>query len=122
MDEGTSALDSVTASIIEKNILLDKDRTLVAVLHKFNETINWIIITNDMSEFDYPNNVQRIKMSFEEVKQRIQQYFDFTIQLENYWEISWELYRKPGYSIELCGKILWTWGEKGGKIQTEFYL
>lgn len=39
MDEGTSALDSVTASIIEKNILLDKDRTLVAVLHKFNETI-----------------------------------------------------------------------------------
>ena len=39
MDEGTSALDSVTASIVEKNILLDKDRTLVAVLHKFNETI-----------------------------------------------------------------------------------
>lgn len=61
---------------------------------KFNETINWIIITNDMSEFDYPNNVQRIQMSFEEVKQRIQQYFDFTIQLENYWEIS---FFKPAY-------------------------
>ena len=25
-------------------------------------------------------------------------------------------------TMNYAAKILWTWGEKGGKIQTEFYL
>lgn len=39
MDEGTSALDSLIALNIEKNILGNREKTVIAVLHKFNESI-----------------------------------------------------------------------------------
>ena len=40
MDESTSALDNITSSIIEKRILENKDKTVIAIIHRFNESIS----------------------------------------------------------------------------------
>lgn len=37
LDEGTSALDYDTSSIVERNLLDDEERTVIEVAHKFNE-------------------------------------------------------------------------------------
>lgn len=36
LDEGTSALDNKNAQLVEKNLLLDKQRTVIEVAHRFN--------------------------------------------------------------------------------------
>lgn len=40
MDESTSALDNITSSIIEKRILENKDKTVIAIIHRFNESMS----------------------------------------------------------------------------------
>lgn len=39
VDEGTSALDNITASMIERIILENQDKTVVSIVHRFNDTI-----------------------------------------------------------------------------------
>lgn len=39
MDESTSALDNLTAFNIEKQLLSDKSKTIISVIHRFNDTI-----------------------------------------------------------------------------------
>ena len=46
-----------------------------------NETINWIIFTDNDTEYKYPENVRRVSMSFSEIKEMIQKKFDFPICL-----------------------------------------
>lgn len=52
-----------------------------------NETIDWIIFTDIDDEFQYPGNVRRIRMSFPELKKRIQNKFDFLISLEKPYKL-----------------------------------
>lgn len=47
----------------------------------YNPSFNWILFTDDMTEFDYPENVQRVQMSFEEVVRLTQSKFEFKISL-----------------------------------------
>ena len=59
-----------------------------------NNTIDWILFTDDMREFTYPNNVKINYCSFENIKNRIQQNFDFNINIDSPWHLS--LF-KPAY-------------------------
>lgn len=47
-----------------------------------NETIHWIIFTDNDTEYKYPENVRRVSMSFSEIKEKIQKKFDFPICLK----------------------------------------
>ena len=60
----------------------------------YNETINWIIITNDETDFLYPKNVKRIISDFDNIKKIIQSKFDFDVKIDKYWDLS--LF-KPAY-------------------------
>lgn len=48
---------------------------------KYNPTINWLILTDDKTEYNYPQNVEVVYTTFEKLKQRIQNKFDFPICL-----------------------------------------
>lgn len=48
---------------------------------KYNPTIDWMIITDDETEFAYPPNVHVLYMSFAELKMHIQKKYDFHIEL-----------------------------------------
>lgn len=39
LDEGTSALDNIKAAEVEKNLLLDESKTVVSIVHRFNESM-----------------------------------------------------------------------------------
>ena len=39
MDEGTSALDNIKAAEVEKNLLLDETKTVISIVHRFNESM-----------------------------------------------------------------------------------
>ncbi|WP_026490882.1 MULTISPECIES: DUF6625 family protein [unclassified Butyrivibrio] len=52
-----------------------------------NDDIDWIIITDDDEEYDYPKNVKVYKSSFEELKKRIASMFDFEICLDRPWKL-----------------------------------
>ena len=49
---------------------------------KFNSDCDWIIFTDDYTEYDYPENVIVNYISFEEIKKIFQNKFDFKISLE----------------------------------------
>ena len=46
-----------------------------------NKGFEWIIFTNDKTEYSYPENVHCIDMSFEQCKELVQSRFDFEITL-----------------------------------------
>ena len=50
---------------------------------KYNDTVNWLIFTDDRSPYDYPRNVQVRYTTFDEMKTRIQALYDFTVCLDN---------------------------------------
>lgn len=47
-----------------------------------NPTVNWLIVTNDESIYDYPSNVKVVFSSFDNLRQKIQSLFPFQISLE----------------------------------------
>ena len=49
---------------------------------KYNDTIDWLIITDIQEKYDYPKNVKVINMSFENLREKIQSYFNFKISLD----------------------------------------
>lgn len=49
---------------------------------KYNPTFDWIIISDDMTSYEYPPNVHFIPMTFSECKHLIQSKFHFKICLE----------------------------------------
>lgn len=53
----------------------------------YNSTINWIILTNDKTEYALPPNVKVINMNLEEFKSNAQQKFDFPISLETPYKL-----------------------------------
>lgn len=49
---------------------------------KNNPTINWLILTDDRNEYNFPSNVKVSYTTFKELKDRIQQLFQFQISLD----------------------------------------
>lgn len=49
---------------------------------KNNPTIDWLIFTDDKTEYEYPENVKVFYDTFEGIKKRVQQNFDFQIVLD----------------------------------------
>ncbi len=47
----------------------------------YNSEFTWLVFTDDLSEYRYPQNVQRYEMTFEECRRKIQSRFDFRIAL-----------------------------------------
>lgn len=54
---------------------------------KANPTINWIIFTNDKTEYNYPENVKVYYCSFDDIRNRFQEHFDFPIVLDRGWKL-----------------------------------
>lgn len=48
----------------------------------YNKDFNWIVFTDNEDSFDWPSNVKKIQMTFEEIKSKIQDKFDFKISLD----------------------------------------
>lgn len=73
-----------------------------------NPTIDWLIFTDDRTEYDYPENVKVTYWSFEDMKKRAQSIFDFPISLERPYKLC---DYKPAYgemfAKELAGYDFW---------------
>lgn len=54
---------------------------------KYNQDFNWLIITDDHTPYDFPENVKVIYESFESIKSLIQSKFDFTISLTSPYKL-----------------------------------
>lgn len=52
-----------------------------------NPTINWMIFTDNEENYDYPDNVKRISMTFSQMQTRIQEKFDFPIVLHKPYKL-----------------------------------
>ena len=52
-----------------------------------NETIDWILITDDRTKYDYPDNVKVHYCSYDSIKKRIQDNFDFPIVISRPWKL-----------------------------------
>ena len=55
---------------------------------KANPTINWIIYTDDRTSYDYPENVKVIYTTYDEIKDRIQSFYDFDVSFERPWRLA----------------------------------
>lgn len=53
----------------------------------YNKSFNWLLFTDDNTDYDYPGNVERIKMSFEELKKIVQSKVDFPIELNKAYKL-----------------------------------
>ena len=73
-----------------------------------NPSIDWLIFTDDHTDFDYPDNVKVTYLSFEDMRRRAQAIFDFPISLERPYKLC---DFKPAYgeifADELKGYDFW---------------
>mgnify|MGYP000610979778 FL=1 len=73
-----------------------------------NPTIDWKILTDDRTPYEFPTNVHVKYCNYEEVKQRIKAWFDFETVIDRPWRLS--LF-KPAYgeifAEELSGYDFW---------------
>ena len=73
-----------------------------------NRTINWIILTDDHTQYNYPPNVKVIYSEFETIIKRINKMYDFDVLIDRPWRLS--LF-KPAYGEiffeELKGYVFW---------------
>lgn len=49
----------------------------------YNPNFDWMIFTDNVDEYDFPSNVHRILMTFEEAKALFQSKFDFPVNIPN---------------------------------------
>lgn len=54
---------------------------------RYNQDFNWLIFTDDKTFYNYPENVQKVEMTFGECKNLIQGKFDFKICLERPYKL-----------------------------------
>ncbi|AVK60726.1 hypothetical protein C5Z25_02730 [Lactobacillus sp. CBA3605] len=54
---------------------------------KYNPNVDWLIFTDDHSNFDYPNNVVVYYTTFEEMKVKFRGEFDFPISLDRPYKL-----------------------------------
>lgn len=69
---------------------------------KKNPTINWIVITDDHTQYDYPCNVVVEYITYENLKNIIQSLYDFQIDLSRPWRLA---LLKPAYG-EIFKRLL----------------
>lgn len=74
-----------------------------------NPNVNWLIITDNEENYNYPINVKRIKMSFDELRKKIQDKFDFDIPLEKPYKLC-DFRASYGYIFEDELKEFDFWG------------
>lgn len=54
---------------------------------KFNKDVNFLLVTDDRHEYDYPNNVKVLYQSFDSIKVRFQNLFKFNITLDSPYKL-----------------------------------
>lgn len=54
---------------------------------RYNPTIDWIILTDDRTQYDYPPNVRIVYTSFLQVKRLIQDTYDFAVELNDPYKL-----------------------------------
>lgn len=54
---------------------------------KKNSDYTWIIITDNSDQYDYPTNVEKVEMSFDELKNKIQKKFEFKLSLDKPYKL-----------------------------------
>lgn len=54
---------------------------------KYNNSVDWLIFTDDMTNYDYPKNVKVIYTTFNKIREQIQKKFDFKISLDNPYKL-----------------------------------
>lgn len=56
---------------------------------KWNPTVNWLLVTDDIDKSfqNYPSNVRIIEMSFEQLRQKVQNLYSFPISLETPYKL-----------------------------------
>lgn len=73
-----------------------------------NPTVNWLIITDDKTDYDYPENVKVVYTTFPELRERVQASFDFPVTLESPYKLC---DYKPAYGYifndEIKGYDFW---------------
>lgn len=77
-----------------------------------NDTINWTIVTDNVVDYDYPSNVKRVNMTFEEVKHLIKSKFDFDVAISSVHKLC-ELKPAYGYIFDnfVMGYDYWGYGD-----------
>lgn len=75
---------------------------------KMNPTVDWILLTDDRTPYDYPENVHVHYCTYEEIKARIAAHFDFPVLIDKPWTLC---KFKPAYgeifAQELAGYDFW---------------
>ena len=69
---------------------------------RYNETVDWLIFTNDKTQYSYPENVKVIYTGFDEFRDRIKSFYDFEIKLEEPYKLCTY---KPAYGEILAEYI-----------------
>ena len=75
----------------------------------YNNDFNWLIITDDTTKYDYPQNFEVLNMSFTELKELIQSKFDFKIALNSPYKLC-DYKPAYGYIFEEYIKDYQYWG------------
>ena len=74
----------------------------------FNSTINWLVLTDDSATFDFPKNVERQIITFQGLRDRIQQLFDFQISLDRPYKLcDYKIAYGEIFKKELSGYDFW---------------
>lgn len=73
---------------------LPKNFQLWLVGCKANKTVNWIVITDDHTVYDYPKNVKVIYSSYQDFTSRIQKHYSFKVDFSRPWRLA---LMKPAY-------------------------
>lgn len=75
-----------------------------------NPTFNWLIFTDDKSNYDYPENVRVVYTSFDKIVEQFQSKFDFKIALDRPYKLC-DFKPTYGYVFEDYLKEYKFWGE-----------
>lgn len=75
---------------------------------KGNPDVDFLIFTDDKTDYDYPDNVKVFYQTFDEIKRRAQKLFDFTISMETPYKLCdyRPLYGEM-FASELCNYDFW---------------
>ena len=74
----------------------------------FNNTINWLVITDDATPYKFPKNVVRQLSTFAAIKQKIQHHYNFKISLNQSYKLcDYKMAYGEIFKDELIGYDFW---------------
>ena len=76
---------------------------------KYNNTVDWTIITDNTEKYDYPNNVRVKKMSFLDVQLLIRSKFDFEVAIDSAYKLC-DFRPAYGYIFDELIEVYDYWG------------